>query len=1575
MSSTPHGFRTASQKLLPSSLSISSVGPETPGVSVCSRIPSTPCSAVPTPALGKCMSPASFTRSEARLHCCNSAFTFSEFIIHNKDVHLGCVPATLPGGKDLMSALLTDTIFTTEQVRRIGHNQNRAVPRKRHGLHGSHSLRSPSKGSSDATLARNTSFVTDDDDDDEEDSLPPLIQGRVESLSVPPEDSPCSEFIQWTRPPCAQETGSLFSAMLLKNSIHEKDSFNSKSSLMDDSSLCLPPKLTTAKSNLSIHSNISTTNSLYDFFCDSPMIESPATGIRYEYKLECASLLNSSTPRTSALHISDIPTNTQETPCTTASLLETPVLRSATMNMDAADSLQRSGPQSGSSIPSRRQRAKTETPSKRAGANVSATKKAAMKASTAAGNISGSGPPSARKKPIPSKDMKAMAVTAAALELRRKLLLGDSVASVCEAAVIEAAAAAAAATDCDEPFEVRKEQDRFDKRGTPTRVVRKSAVGKSLIQDSRRASVSSAWSQQDLVGNESRTYSLQSLESMTSVSTANDESFSTVDLLLDEDFDINDATSILPSAEDFDILTQEPFVEAAETSPKQSGPFTAEELEAFSEAVKLENGGVTASDEDVMNYVMMMMDSSDFANAAAVTDAMFADTSETVAIAMRNVDKADVSEHWKNLLKFEDVDELDDQEIDAFDTAAFQESMNVVSDADAVDGSLMLPGDSCTGIDYADFSWQDDDYESAFPEAMELVGCNNGAAEFVHCENGSGLSATLYEPAMGGVPQYQELQMRMEKFFLSHGLDSVFKRQDSNGSIAHSEVLDTCDGMSVVAGKDLMPAQDVVDDLVEVAALDEPEQLTEPEHYAQESEHASDVEAGEMEDEEQLEEQVDLTTEVFTIDEASGRKVLHCPYPSCEKSYISKPGYRKYIFGCDYAAHVKDYFKHPGGANSPNSQRSNPFSTSKTLKDMGGAGKGGGALLPTSLAETWFDRLTKFYLIPEGPFLAMWDRLVVLSALINCILISFMIAFNHFTAAAWICSYAIDSIFLLDIYIKFHVAYLQNGLWVVFSKEMALNYLHSGQFRFDVLANLPYDLIALGWIHDPQGLYVLGLTRTIKMIRGATIISFFGRQEKKLHANFGTQILKFIFYLCTLEHCVACMWFAIACPLGTAVSCKRPSWVYGSANRNSTVNIAPLLQTGADGEEWVFGLGSNYVHALYWTVVTMTTTGYGDISAKNDTERVFALTTMIIGILFYGYVSGTIASSLSNMDSRRVAYHQKMDAIRQYMNDRDMDSDMQERVLEYYDYMWERNKGIDVKNLFEDMPSTFKSEVALSLNNSIIEKASIFAGCSIGFKRKVAISMKLYLFTANEYVIHKGDLGTEMFFITQGRIDVFWTSDLQRPTASLIDGAHFGEFQTILGYKHEYSARAVCNTDIYVLSREDLDVAFNAFPDDKKLVMNATSNRYTVALNSRKSRDFGAETPTDVTSEFGQAQVPPLTSRSSSNMKLAKRRSSNGFLVKSQERILDDIQPSRQLAFKSHSLKGSKNSLNNLTMGGAASDVIIAIVESSNSELDSPPSVPELPAARMEPRISEESRGSLLQSQSTQSRSRLSSNA
>jgi hypothetical protein len=227
--------------------------------------------------------------------------------------------------------------------------------------------------------------------------------------------------------------------------------------------------------------------------------------------------------------------------------------------------------------------------------------------------------------------------------------------------------------------------------------------------------------------------------------------------------------------------------------------------------------------------------------------------------------------------------------------------------------------------------------------------------------------------------------------------------------------------------------------------------------------------------------------------------------------------------------------------------------------------------LPSSVADHWLDRLTKFYLIPEGPFLSNWDRLVVVCTIANCILLAFMVAFNFHTLAAWIACYLIDILYLVDLYMRFHVAYLQNGFWVVFPKEMAEYYLHSREFIYDVFCNLPTDFIALGWAGRDfdSALYILCLVRLVKMIRAGKIVIYFRKQEKKLHANFTIQILKFSSYLITLTHSIACIWFSIACPQGSASSCNAPSWI--------------RAKQLTDGVEFKVPLSSLYIHSLYWT--------------------------------------------------------------------------------------------------------------------------------------------------------------------------------------------------------------------------------------------------------------------------------------------------------------------------------------------------------------------------------------------------------
>lgn len=79
---------------------------------------------------------------------------------------------------------------------------------------------------------------------------------------------------------------------------------------------------------------------------------------------------------------------------------------------------------------------------------------------------------------------------------------------------------------------------------------------------------------------------------------------------------------------------------------------------------------------------------------------------------------------------------------------------------------------------------------------------------------------------------------------------------------------------------------------------------------------------------------------------------------------------------------------------------------------------------------------------------------------------------------------------------------------------------------------------------------------------------------------------------------------------------KRPN-----AKRDEALVI--LLRRGGVGLSGVYVWRQVYVASLYWSVLTLTTVGYGDIVPTNDGERLFTVFVMLAGAYYFGFGART----------------------------------------------------------------------------------------------------------------------------------------------------------------------------------------------------------------------------------------------------------------------------------------------------------------------------------------------------------------
>lgn len=411
----------------------------------------------------------------------------------------------------------------------------------------------------------------------------------------------------------------------------------------------------------------------------------------------------------------------------------------------------------------------------------------------------------------------------------------------------------------------------------------------------------------------------------------------------------------------------------------------------------------------------------------------------------------------------------------------------------------------------------------------------------------------------------------------------------------------------------------------------------------------------------------------------------------------------------------------------------------------------------------------------DRPVLAGWDAVVLLATIFVAGHAPLYVVLADpplwvLTLDAWA-----TLLFAVDLALRFTRPVRIGGRPVADRSAVVRRYL-STWFLVDLVAAIPFGLVSL--LPEVAGtpwqrtLALLGLTRALRLARLAHLQAEWRGQTVVHPAVY--RLGFFAFWAAMLAHWIACGWIALD----------------GPAQSHSELAL--------------------YLRALYWTITTLTTVGYGDITPRDSGQLAYAMVVMVLGAAMFGYVIGNVANLLANADTLRTQHLARLERAVLFLRDRGAPRPLRNRIRDYYEYLWESRMGQD-ERLFDDLPPALRIEVALQLNRPILERVPFFRGAGEPFLRELTQHLRPAVFTPGELVLRRGDVGHRMYFIHRGEVEVLGGDDRTR-VATLGDGDFFGELALLTRQPRSASIRALDYCDLYTLDRDRFEEVLALFP-------------------------------------------------------------------------------------------------------------------------------------------------------------------
>ncbi|CAN6681778.1 unnamed protein product [Malus baccata var. baccata] len=353
---------------------------------------------------------------------------------------------------------------------------------------------------------------------------------------------------------------------------------------------------------------------------------------------------------------------------------------------------------------------------------------------------------------------------------------------------------------------------------------------------------------------------------------------------------------------------------------------------------------------------------------------------------------------------------------------------------------------------------------------------------------------------------------------------------------------------------------------------------------------------------------------------------------------------------------------------------------------------------------------------------------------------SFLILLVFYTA--WVCPFefgfldrakgplaiadnVVNALFAIDIVLTFFVAYLDKTTYLLIDnhKIIALRYAKTW-LAFDIISTIPWELAQRVL---PPPLETYGYFNILRFWRLRRFSAMISRLEKDRNYSY--------FWVTLLTvHCAGCFFYFLAAH-------------YPNPRRTWFGLIVENFQQ--------LSLWDRYVTSTYWSIITLTTTGYGDFHPVNSQEMTFNIFYMLFNVGLQAYLIGNMTNLIVHGTARTRQFRDSIQAATSFAHRNQIPDHLHEQMLAHLCLKYRTNsEGLQQQEALDALPKAIRSSISHYLFYPLVDGVYLFQGVSRDLLFQLVSEMKAEYFPPKEDVILQNEAPTDMYIVATGSVVV-----------------------------------------------------------------------------------------------------------------------------------------------------------------------------------------------------------------------------